>query len=59
MEFEMANVPVDFIGERIPLTKTELSSADDWHGLADAKERRKRQNRLNQRRHRKSIPFHD
>ncbi|OJJ78092.1 hypothetical protein ASPBRDRAFT_167566 [Aspergillus brasiliensis CBS 101740] len=27
----------------------ERSPADDWHGITDAKERRKRQNRLNQR----------
>ncbi|KAJ6110549.1 hypothetical protein N7486_002784 [Penicillium sp. IBT 16267x] len=45
----------DMTGEPIPLTRSELSAADDWHGLADARERRKRQNRLNQRRHREEA----
>lgn len=51
--------PANVTGERIPLTKSEIPSADDWHGLADAKERRKRQNRLNQRRHRKLLLLYE
>lgn len=49
----------DVTEERVPLTKSELAPADDWRGLADAKERRRRQNRLNQRRHRTLLSRHD
>ncbi|KAJ5745285.1 hypothetical protein N7520_010467 [Penicillium odoratum] len=45
---------IDPSGMPIPLAQSELSPADNWQGLADAKERRKRQNRINQRRHREA-----
>jgi hypothetical protein len=36
-------------GGRAFLANSDLSSEDSWQGLTDAKERRKRQNRINQR----------
>ncbi|RJE23462.1 hypothetical protein PHISCL_04220 [Aspergillus sclerotialis] len=45
---------VDISAERIPLMHSGLSPTDNWQGLADARERRKRQNRINQRKHREA-----
>lgn len=39
--------------EKIPISNRDVSIDDDWSGLRDAAERRKRQNRVNQRAHRK------
>lgn len=39
--------------DKIPISTRDVSTNDDWSGLRDGSERRKRQNRINQREHRK------
>lgn len=39
--------------DKIPISNRDVSTNDDWSGLRDGAERRKRQNRINQREHRK------